>query len=165
MHGWPVIRITPGCIFDRDRAKRAQGMWRGWARQRRRGCLAAGTACAGRGVTLPIHSHVGKLSGNKTHVGFLCSAHNSMQPWPPRESSLRLGDLGFEDPRAVRREPPLSSPTVTKKPRSWREGERKGRARAWRVPQATVGTIPHVFVQTFTCQPLLQPFPLLRPLP
>lgn len=58
-------------------------MRRGRAR-RGRGCFAAGTRCAVRCATrrvpLPIHSHVGKLSGNKMHLRFMCFAHRTLQP-------------------------------------------------------------------------------------
>lgn len=77
-----MIRIIPVCVFETER-KRAQGVWRGRARLGR-GCFGAGTwcavRCATRGVLLPIHSHAGKLSGNKMCSECMCSTHHSLRP-------------------------------------------------------------------------------------
>lgn len=172
-----MIGIIPVCVFDRDGAKRAQGMRRGRAR-RGRGCFAAGTRCAVRCATrrvpLPIHSHVGKLSGNKMHLRFMCFAHRTLQP-VAAPSIQPLPGRGVGPSRRERREaqgrtgsaagaPVVPPPPVTQKPRAWREGG-KERARARRVTRATAGTIPHIFVQTLACHPSLQPFPLPLPPP
>lgn len=155
--GWPVNKDNS--VLGREGAKRAQGVRRG--RRRRGGCLAAGTWCAvrraRRGVPLALRSHVGILWGNKMRLGVY--AFRPPHPAAPGRGGESVrdagGDAGLRDGRAARWEPPVSPRGHTKSPGC------AGRERAWarRVPRATKGVIPQIFVQTSTCQPSLQPFP------
>lgn len=134
-------------------------------------CCRDGGRCARRGVPLPTHCHVGKLSGNKMHLGFMCFTHRTLQPAPaPSLRPLpgrgvgpsRRGRRGAQGRAGSAAGAPVVPPRSHKSPGRRGREEGRERARARRVPRATAGTIPHIFVQTFTCQPSLQHFfPLL----